>query len=88
MGRGVSLGRDYVFLYLGLVAVLAGASGFGPGLAAAALSFLLVDYFFVPPVGTLTIADEQDILLACWKRDLLDRGAQVGRQVLRLRHEA
>jgi K+-sensing histidine kinase KdpD len=31
-------------------------------LTAAALSFLLVDYFFVPPVGTFTIADEQDIV--------------------------
>jgi K+-sensing histidine kinase KdpD len=59
---GVPLGRDYVFLYLGLVAVLGVLSGLWPGLAAAALSFLLVDYFFVPPVGTFTIADEQDIV--------------------------
>ena len=54
--------RDYVFVYLALVAVLGVLSGFWPALASAALSFLLVDWFFVPPEGTLTIADEQDIV--------------------------
>src|SRR6202011_2829216 len=54
--------RDYIFLYLGLVAVLGVLRGLWPGLAAAALSFLSVDYFFVAPVGTLTIADEQDVV--------------------------
>jgi two-component system sensor histidine kinase KdpD len=54
--------RDYVFLYLALVAVLGVLRGLWPGLAAAAVSFLLVDYFFVPPFGTLTIADEQDVV--------------------------
>jgi K+-sensing histidine kinase KdpD len=54
--------RNYVFLYLGLVAVLGVLRGLWPALAAAAISFLLVDYFFVPPVDTFTIADEQDIV--------------------------
>jgi K+-sensing histidine kinase KdpD len=54
--------RDYVFLYLGLVAILGVLRGLWPALVAAAVSFLLVDYFFVPPVGTFTIADEQDIV--------------------------
>jgi K+-sensing histidine kinase KdpD len=54
--------RDYIFLYLALVAVLGVLRGLWPALAAAALSFLLVDFFFVPPVGTFTIADEQDIV--------------------------
>lgn len=54
--------RDYVFLYLALVAVLGVLSGLWPAVAAAALSFLLVDFFFVPPVRTFTIADEQDIV--------------------------
>jgi two-component system sensor histidine kinase KdpD len=54
--------RDYIFVYLALVAVLGVLRGLWPALATAALSFLLVDYFFVPPVGTLTIADEQDIV--------------------------
>src|SRR5215831_14457897 len=59
---GSSHRRDYVFLYLGLVAVLGVLRGFWPALAAAAVSFLQVDYFFVPPIGTFTIADEQDIV--------------------------
>ena len=54
--------RDYVFLYLGLVAVLAVLRGLWPALVAAAISFLFVDYFFVPPVYTFTIGDEQDIV--------------------------
>jgi K+-sensing histidine kinase KdpD len=54
--------RDYVFIYLGLVAVVGVVRGLWPALMCAAISFLLVDYFFVPPVGTLTIADEQDIV--------------------------
>ncbi len=54
--------RDYVFIYLGLVAVVGVFRGLWPALACAGVSFLLVDYFFVPPVGTLTIADEQDIV--------------------------
>src|ERR1700737_1179338 len=54
--------RNYVFLYPGLVAVLGVLRGLWPALVAAAISFLLVDYFFVPPVGTFTIAGEQDIV--------------------------
>jgi K+-sensing histidine kinase KdpD len=52
--------RDYVFIYLGLVAVLGVLSGLWPSMAAAAWSFLLVDYFFIPPVGALSIAGAQD----------------------------
>jgi K+-sensing histidine kinase KdpD len=54
--------REYVFLYMGVVAVIAVLRGLWPALLAAATSFFLVDYFFVPPVGTLTIADEQDLV--------------------------
>lgn len=53
--------REYVFLYLGLVATLGVTQGLLPALLAAATSFLLVDYYFVPPVRTFTIADEQDV---------------------------
>jgi two-component system, OmpR family, sensor histidine kinase KdpD len=59
---GGNLQRDYVFLYLALVAALGVLGGLGPALCAAAISFVLVDYFFVPPIHTLTIADEQDIV--------------------------
>lgn len=54
--------REYVFIYMAVVAVIAVLRGLWPALLAAAVSFLLVDYFFVPPVGTLTIADEQDLV--------------------------
>jgi K+-sensing histidine kinase KdpD len=54
--------RDYVFLYLALVAVLGVLRGLWPALVAAAVSFLLLDYFFVQPLYTFTIADEQDIV--------------------------
>jgi len=62
VGYSHQVQRDYVFIYLGLVAVVGVLRGLWPALACAAVSFLLVDYFFVPPFGTLTIADEQDIV--------------------------
>jgi K+-sensing histidine kinase KdpD len=54
--------RDYAFVYLAAVALLALGWGLIPALIAAAVSFLAVDYFFVPPVHTLTIADETDLV--------------------------
>ena len=54
--------REYVFIYMAVVAVVAVARGLWPALLAAAVSFVLVDYFIVPPTGTLTIADEQDLV--------------------------
>ena len=54
--------REYVFIYLALVAVIAVARGLWPASLAAAVSFLLVDYYLVPPMHTLTVADEQDLV--------------------------
>jgi len=54
--------RDYVFIYLGLVAVVGVIRGLWPAVLCAAISFLCVDWFFVQPVYTFTIADEQDIV--------------------------
>jgi K+-sensing histidine kinase KdpD len=54
--------REYAFLYLGLVAIVAVTFGLWPSLASALISFVLIDYFFVPPYYTLTIADEQDVV--------------------------
>jgi K+-sensing histidine kinase KdpD len=51
-----------VFLYLGLVAALGVTQGLGPAIIAAAASFLLVDWFFVPPYHQLTIADRTDLV--------------------------
>jgi two-component system sensor histidine kinase KdpD len=54
--------REYVFLYMALVASVAVFRGLLPSLLAAAISFFLVDYFLIPPVGTLSIADRQDLV--------------------------
>jgi K+-sensing histidine kinase KdpD len=54
--------RDFNYLYLAVVALLALSFGLLPSLIAAAVSFLSVDYFFVPPIHTLTIADETDLV--------------------------
>ena len=54
--------REYAYLYMAVVAVIAFLRGLWPALLAAAVSFLLFDYFFVPPVHTLTIADAQDLM--------------------------
>ena len=59
---GVGTSRDYVFIYIGVVAILAVASGLLPALIAAAASFLLVDWDFVPPLHTLTITDQTDLV--------------------------
>lgn len=91
----VSEQRDYVFIYLGLVAILGVLRGLWPALVAAALSFLLVDYFFVPPVRTFNITDEQDLvnlvafvtvaglvgLLASQRRKALLRAEALGRDL-------
>src|SRR5579864_1472331 len=58
----VGQSRDFVFLYLAVVALLGLGFGLLPALLAAALSFLCVDYFFVVPYHTLTIADETDLV--------------------------
>lgn len=59
---GGSQSRDYVFLYMGLVAVLALIGRLWPSLVAAAGSFVLVDYVFVPPFYNLTIATPEDVV--------------------------
>lgn len=58
----VGQSRDFVFLYLAVVALLGLSLGLVPALLSAAVSFLCVDYFFVAPYHTLTIADETDLV--------------------------
>jgi K+-sensing histidine kinase KdpD len=60
LGAGKS--RDYVFLYVALVAALGVTMGLWPAVLGAAASFLLVDWFFVVPLHTLTIGDETDLV--------------------------
>src|SRR6202165_4066474 len=54
--------REYVFIYMAVVAVIAVLRGLLPALLAAAVRFLLVGYVFPPPTRTLTITDEQDLV--------------------------
>ena len=54
--------REYVFVYLAYVAMMAVLGGLWPALLAAAAGFLLSDYYFVPPVRTLTLFDEFDLV--------------------------
>ncbi|HEY2703253.1 MAG TPA: HAMP domain-containing sensor histidine kinase [Candidatus Dormibacteraeota bacterium] len=54
--------REYVFVYLAYVAVIGVLGGLWPALLAAGAGFLLADYYFVPPVRTLTLFDEFDLV--------------------------
>ena len=54
--------RAYVFLYLGIVVSLGLLTGLVPALVAAALSSVLADYFFLPPVDSLSLANPSDVL--------------------------
>jgi K+-sensing histidine kinase KdpD len=54
--------RAYVFLYLGIVASLGLLAGLVPALLAAALSSVLADYFFVPPINSLSLANPGDVI--------------------------
>jgi two-component system sensor histidine kinase KdpD len=51
-----------MLLFLLLVVAVAALGGLWPGVAAAACGFLLVNYFFIEPHHTLTIADAEDVL--------------------------
>ncbi len=59
-GGGVS--RNYVFLFLIVVAVIALLGPFWSGLLSAGVSFVLMDFFFVAPRYSLTIAGTDDLI--------------------------
>jgi K+-sensing histidine kinase KdpD len=59
--RGAATSTGYSYLYLGAITVVALAFGLGPAIVAAVLSTVLIDYFFVPPIGTFTVASLADI---------------------------
>jgi K+-sensing histidine kinase KdpD len=52
----------YVFLYLGIVASLGLLAGLVPALIAAAVSSVLADYFFLPPVDSLSLSNPSDVI--------------------------
>ena len=61
-GRAYFAKGQWALLYLLLVVAVAGVCGVRPALAAAALSFLAWNYFFIPPFHTLRVADPKDWL--------------------------
>jgi two-component system sensor histidine kinase KdpD len=61
-GRGSFAKGQWALLYLLIVGLVAGVSGVRPALAAAVLSFFAWNYFFLPPYGTLRVADPRDWL--------------------------
>jgi two-component system sensor histidine kinase KdpD len=58
---GAAASTGYSYLYLGAITLVALAFGLGPAIVVAVLSAVLIDYFFVPPIGTFTIASPADI---------------------------
>jgi two-component system sensor histidine kinase KdpD len=57
----LTLGSDMV-LFLLAVVICSLIGGFYPGLAAAIIASLLLNYYFVPPLHTFTIADGENVL--------------------------
>ncbi|HET8643687.1 MAG TPA: DUF4118 domain-containing protein, partial [Pseudonocardiaceae bacterium] len=60
-GVDLSLGSD-ILLFLAAVVAVALAGGRWPALLAAVFGFLLLNYFFTPPVRTLTISERENLL--------------------------
>ncbi len=60
--RDVVPGEAMGLAYLAAVIVGASLGGLRPALAVAAASFLAWDFFFIPPVGTVTIGSVQDVM--------------------------
>lgn len=79
-----------VLLFLLLVVVVALVGGVGPALLAAALGSFLLNFFFTPPVHTLTIADTNNalalfvyVLVATMVSSVVDLAARRTRQAAR-----
>ncbi len=52
--------REYVFVFSACIALLGIVAGLWPALLGAVVSFVLADYYFVPPVRTFTLLDRFD----------------------------
>ncbi|GAB1645797.1 hypothetical protein KRMM14A1259_62200 [Krasilnikovia sp. MM14-A1259] len=61
LGPPLSLTTD-ILLFLAAVVAVALIGGLWPALLAAAASFLLLNWFFTPPVGRLTIAERDNLI--------------------------
>ncbi|QXE38497.1 DUF4118 domain-containing protein [Streptomyces sp. GMY02] len=84
-----------MLLYLSLTVAAALLGGFLPALASAALSSVVINWFFTPPIHRLTIADPRNIvaisvfvLVAVAVASVVDLAARRTQQAARLRAES
>ena len=90
----VGLRSDVVLFFLATV-VVALVGGLGPALLAALAGGLLLNYFLTPPVGTLTVAEQEDVvalvamvLVAVLVALVVDRAARRAQQAAAARAES
>ncbi|MER5932759.1 sensor histidine kinase KdpD [Streptomyces sp. NPDC002054] len=91
---GPGLAND-VLLFLGLTVAAALLGGLRPALASAAVGSLLLNYYFTPPLHTLTISDPENIVaisvffaVAASVASVVDLAARRTHQAARLRAES
>jgi two-component system sensor histidine kinase KdpD len=95
LGRGLlGLSTDVVLFFLTTV-ITALVGGLGPALLAAVAGGLLLNYFFTPPLYTLTIAERENVitlvamvLVAILVALVVDRAARRAQQAAQARAEA
>jgi two-component system sensor histidine kinase KdpD len=90
----LSLPSD-ILLYLGWVVVVALVGGLYPALSAAVAGFLLLNYYFTPPIHQFTIAERENLLallvflaVAGAVSVTVDRAARRSQEAARARAEA
>ena len=93
-GGLVDLSTDVVLFFLATV-IVALVGGLGPALLAAVISGVAFNFFFVPPIYTLTIAEPQNVttliamlLVAVLVALVVDRAARRAEQAAQARTEA
>ena len=91
---GLNTTTDVVNYFLVLV-IVALVGGIGPGLVTAVVSSLLLNFFFVPPLYSFTVAEPQNlltlivmVLVAGMVAVVVDRAARRAEQAARARTEA
>jgi two-component system, OmpR family, sensor histidine kinase KdpD len=92
--RELTLPSD-ILLYLGMVVAVALVGGLYPALAAATTAFLLINWYFVPPIHQWTIAERENVLallvflaVAVAVSVTVDRAARRTREAAQARAEA
>ncbi|WP_067794195.1 sensor histidine kinase [Actinomadura formosensis] len=90
----ISLPSDILF-FLAAVVAIALVGGMWPALLSAVAGFLLLNWFFTPPVNRLTVSDQENllalavfVLVAIGVSVVVDRAARRSREAARLGTEA